>query len=221
MYKYSNKDTRRLNYGINSKCILISSKSSAVKVIFKSERGESKSLQKALMGGTLCEREILAYRLDKEIFKWNIIPPTKELWYNGNKGSAQRFITDGKHESYYNLCEYKRFTKIIIFDYLLNHGDRHTDNLMIKGSKAWAIDNGNICPDFIDNTNRSVGNIHYLINEHIKYVCKLLSLVDINSLCKHIPYVKARAKTEERYNLLLSSVSKYETWNDIIKDIHK
>ena len=219
MYRYSYKDTKRLTYGVNSKYILISSKSSTNQVIFKPERGECESLQETLNGGTLCEREVLAYTLDKKIFKWNIVPPTKELWYNGDKGSAQRFIVNGRHKTFYNLCEYKRFTKIIIFDYLLNHGDRHMDNLIIKGGRLWAIDNGNICPNTVESTDRSIGNIYYLINEHIRYVHKLLNLVDINSLCKHIPYVKAKAKTEERYNLLLSSVSKYEIWNDITHSI--
>src|SRR3972149_3246268 len=145
MYRYYELGTKSLNYGVNKKCVLIGSKSDT-QLLFKSKGGEDKNLQKVLKNGTLHEREVLAYRLDRDVFKWGIVPVTRELWFSGDIGSAQRFIAHGTHESFYDLCKYKRFTKIIIFDYLLNHGDRHTDNLITgKDNKLWAIDNGNIC----------------------------------------------------------------------------
>lgn len=80
--------------------------------------------------------EIFAYRLDRHLGE-NMVPATIERDLNGKPGTFQYFVDEAKPGK---VDDPESF---IFFDYLIENGDRHSDNYLVRpdGRKV-AIDHG-------------------------------------------------------------------------------
>lgn len=113
-------------------------------------------------------REVLAYKIDNEVFRFGIVPETLTATYDGKVSSVQEFvegetapdIVPGVFD--YKAADWKMkvakffcrvdpevIKKVVLFDLAVNNTDRHGRNLIFtKGKdglygsgKIWAIDN--------------------------------------------------------------------------------
>ena len=150
------EDLDSIESGIN-KAFVVKFKD-GTKGIFKPKFGEQNSLRWMLTDkgddGFLYTREVMAFNLDDQFLKWNIVPETVERTVNGKIGSLQKWITEKNvtvaHDvNRISVLDTFRKTqdaeKMYLFDVLIGNADRHAGNYLINNStfKGFAIDNGN------------------------------------------------------------------------------
>lgn len=88
--------------------------------------------------------EVLSYEISK-LFEFNLVPVTVERIVNFKKSSVQFFIEN--NEGYTSLrslqeINYNDYTKLRVFDFLIQNGDRRATNFLMKDGKVFAIDHG-------------------------------------------------------------------------------
>ena len=150
------EDLDSIESGIN-KAFVVKFKD-GTKGIFKPKFGEQNSLRWMLTDkgddGFLYTREVMAFNLDDQFLKWNIVPETVERTVNGKIGSLQKWITEknvtvANDVNRISVLDTFRKTqdaeKMYLFDVLIGNADRHSGNYLINNStfKGFAIDNGN------------------------------------------------------------------------------
>lgn len=112
---------------------------------------------------TMHEREVMAYRFDKDVLGYNIVPETYMTRIGVKKASTQEFVNglvpaeivpkvfdkslpDWKERiaKLASLVPQKEVEKMIIMDMVIGNRDRHARNALfnLDIGKAWAIDNG-------------------------------------------------------------------------------
>jgi len=109
---------------------------------------------------TLADREVLAYRVAKEIDMDDMVPTTvmrttkiDDLTY---KGSCQKFVDNAKTfaespDPFHTISDVDRY-RIGVYDYLIGNTDRHSSNWMkiVDTPKPVLIDHGYSFPKYID-----------------------------------------------------------------------
>jgi uncharacterized repeat protein (TIGR03843 family) len=94
--------------------------------------------------GTLCQREVAAYRLSAAL-GWDLVPPTVLREGPHGPGSVQLFIDCEPEQHYFTLKEthHEAFKRMAVFDALLNNTDRKGGHCLVdRHGKVWAIDHG-------------------------------------------------------------------------------
>jgi hypothetical protein len=133
-----------------------------VKGTLKSRLFSSESFR-GIKRNTQYLREIAAYKLDKELLGWGIIPMTVMSAYQGQPASVQEWVTgvpaggivpdvfkkaiDGWKDRvaiFASKVNTEKLRKIVLFDLIANNVDRHGKNALfdLSANEAWAIDNG-------------------------------------------------------------------------------
>jgi hypothetical protein len=99
--------------------------------------------------GSGYKRERAAYLIDM-FLGFDLVPPTVIRTIDGEEGSLQQFIPDGKtgnelteEEKKANKTLRRQASTIMLFDLLINNCDRHSGNYIVdKNGKLWGDDNG-------------------------------------------------------------------------------
>lgn len=113
-------------------------------VIYKPSQGERELWD--FDAGTLCQRELAAYRVAR-FLGWPNVPPVALRDGPFGHGSAQLFIEADLNEHYFTLRENPAFTgafgRMALFDHLTNNADRKGGHVL-RGAdeRIWAIDHG-------------------------------------------------------------------------------
>lgn len=92
--------------------------------------------------GTLCLREVAAYRLS-HVLGWPLIPPTVLRDGPYGLGVVQQFIEADPEANYFTLKEKHRaaLLPVALFDHLVNNADRKGGHLLLDPEgRIWAID---------------------------------------------------------------------------------
>jgi hypothetical protein len=92
--------------------------------------------------GTLCLREVAAYRLSRAL-GWPRIPPTVLRDGPYGLGMVQQFIEADSQANYFTLRESRRvdLLPVALFDHLVNNTDRKGGHLLLDpDGRIWAID---------------------------------------------------------------------------------
>jgi uncharacterized repeat protein (TIGR03843 family) len=113
--------------------------------VYKPSRGEQPLWD--FPSGTLCQREVAAYVLSREL-GWPDIPPVVLRDGPHGVGSVQLFV-DADPEAHYFTMRHQpeydaAFRRVVLFDYVVNNADRKGGHLL-KGTEEgliWAIDHG-------------------------------------------------------------------------------
>jgi hypothetical protein len=115
--------------------------------LFKPRSGEHKSKWRYIPYGGQYHREKLAYLIDKEL-KFGHVPPTIIVKYEGEIGSAQRWVEDAD-KSDVTLKSYSEqdIWEVGIFDMVIGNTDRHSGNWLSKDGEVIAIDHGYAFPN--------------------------------------------------------------------------
>ena len=115
------------------------------KGIFKPKKGENKDLAGGIEVGTYFKRERAAY-LVSHALGLDVVPPTVIRAFDGEVGSFQRFVSDGKDGWLMSQEDWDKnregFIKLWVFDYIIWSADRNLGNFLAKDDKLFAIDNG-------------------------------------------------------------------------------
>lgn len=119
-----------------------------VKGVYKAASGEAE-LRDIIPVGTYYKREVAASWLDEEYLKFNIVPKTVIRTGPNGIGSVQRFAANTK-TIYETAPTTESVRKTVFFDLLVGNTDRHIENILIKGGKAIAIDNGLAFPHTVE-----------------------------------------------------------------------
>ena len=111
-------------------------------VIYKPRAGEAPLWD--FEAGTLCAREVAAYRLAKAL-GWPSVPPT--VLRNGphGPGSVQLFIDFEPSHHFFTLRDGRAndFRRIAAFDVVANNADRKSGHCLLgRDGRIWAIDHG-------------------------------------------------------------------------------
>ena len=110
--------------------------------IYKPRRGERPLWD--FPTGTLCEREVAAYRLS-EALGWGLVPPTVLRDGPVGVGMVQQFVPHDPEEHYFTLLptHAERFRRMAVFDVLINNTDRKGGHCLLGDDGAvWSIDHG-------------------------------------------------------------------------------
>lgn len=108
--------------------------------------------------------EVMAYRLDRDLLHFGVVPETLFITWRGKEASLQKHIEgfqpkevvpgvfdrkldDWKQrlQSLADIMPMSELAKVVLFDLIVNNADRHGKNLIVdthNGNKLWAIDNG-------------------------------------------------------------------------------
>lgn len=150
--KYKTK--QNLGGGVNGSYVLRNGE----KVVFKPQDEECTGLRNGIPDSQ-GKREIAASIID-EALGFDLVPPTTELEYGGQIGSAQLFAKTAKDAAYYHdsgelesilkSIPAVELEKFVLLDQVLYNTDRHLWNFMLQShKKQWrivAIDNGLTLP---------------------------------------------------------------------------
>jgi hypothetical protein len=111
----------------------------------------------------LHRREVAAFRLDRDVLRFHVVPETLIVKRGGREGSMQQFhqgvqardlvpgifdrkLPDWKYRiaKLFTLVNVDDLHKIVVFDLIINNADRHARNVIFDtfGNRVWAIDNG-------------------------------------------------------------------------------
>jgi hypothetical protein len=133
-----------------------------IKAIVKTQMFDNSDFR-GIPRDTMHMREVMAYRFDQEVLKFNIVPETYLTRVGMRKASTQEFVSgnacgeivpkifdkslpDWKERvaKLASLLPHKEVEKLVIFDLVVGNRDRHARNALfsIDLGKAWAIDNG-------------------------------------------------------------------------------
>jgi uncharacterized repeat protein (TIGR03843 family) len=113
-----------------------------VRAVYKPQRGEAPLWD--FPDGTLCRREVAAYRLSRAL-GWPPIPPTVLRDGPHGTGSVQLFIDADQAEHFFTLREVSidPFLPFAAFDVVANNADRKGGHCLLDGAgKIWAVDHG-------------------------------------------------------------------------------
>jgi len=140
------ESSRKLDGGINIS-VIVKLKDDG-QGIFKPKSGEA-NVRGVVREGTYFKRERAAYLVDK-FLDLGLVPPTVIRKIDGEIGSLQEFIPDAKTPGELDHKEWDQFPKrhkeelmkLWLFDMIIWNSDRHGGNLLVKGEKIYAIDNG-------------------------------------------------------------------------------
>lgn len=101
-----------------------------VEVVFKEKKNHPSSNYQS---------EIASYLID-DYFGFNFVPMTVKRKIRGKVGSLQYFVQGTK--SVDSIEDYKKSSKLHIFDYIIANKDRNSGNLLFLDGKEVAIDHG-------------------------------------------------------------------------------
>jgi uncharacterized repeat protein (TIGR03843 family) len=94
--------------------------------------------------GTLCQREVAAYRVARQL-GWPRVPPTVLRDGPLGEGSVQLFIDADINHNYFTLRQERDedFRRIALFDLAINNADRKGGHCLIDAEdRLWAVDHG-------------------------------------------------------------------------------
>jgi hypothetical protein len=94
--------------------------------------------------GTLCNREVAAYLVAREL-GWPSVPPTVLRRGPHGEGSVQLFVEADPAEHYFTLREahHDVFRAVAAFDVVLGNGDRKAGHCLLAPDGAiWVVDHG-------------------------------------------------------------------------------
>jgi uncharacterized repeat protein (TIGR03843 family) len=94
--------------------------------------------------GTLCNREVGAYLIAREL-GWPAIPPTVLRDGPQGPGSVQLFVHADPREHYFTLREHRldAFASVAAFDVVANNADRKGGHCLLAADGAiWVVDHG-------------------------------------------------------------------------------
>jgi uncharacterized repeat protein (TIGR03843 family) len=94
--------------------------------------------------GTLCNREVAAYLLAREL-GWPNVPPTVLRDGPHGEGSVQLFVESDPDEHYFTLREAHAdvFRAVAAFDVVVGNGDRKAGHLLLApDGRVWVVDHG-------------------------------------------------------------------------------
>ena len=94
--------------------------------------------------GTLCQREVAAYLLSKEL-GWPSIPPTVLREGPHGLASVQLFIDASPSEHFFTLRErcLEEFMPVAAFDVVVNNADRKAGHCLLgPDGRIWVVDHG-------------------------------------------------------------------------------
>lgn len=138
-------DSKPLGGGVNKTDIITLADGS--KAIFKTASGEDTEHRPSNVKGGYHVREAAASDVADLLGMHDMVPPTVVRTVNGEKGSAQAFVSGAKvasevpFEKMFNGS--KDLARAAAFDYLIGSQDRHSGNWLIDGKgKMTLIDNG-------------------------------------------------------------------------------
>ncbi|HDQ70711.1 MAG TPA: SCO1664 family protein [Chloroflexi bacterium] len=109
--------------------------------IYKPRRGERPLWD--FPPGTLCQREVAAYVLSREL-GWPLVPPTVLRDGPYGPGAVQLYIDADPAANYFTLREERSgdLLPVALFDLLTNNADRKGGHLLLDAqARIWAIDN--------------------------------------------------------------------------------
>jgi hypothetical protein len=101
--------------------------------------------------GTLCAREVAAYRLARGL-GWPAVPPTVLRDGPHGPGSVQLFIDFEPSDHFFTLRQGRArdFRRIAAFDVVANNADRKSGHCLLgRDDRIWAIDHG-VCFSTVD-----------------------------------------------------------------------
>jgi uncharacterized repeat protein (TIGR03843 family) len=111
--------------------------------VYKPRRGEAPLWD--FREGTLCNREVAAYRLS-EALGWPKVPPTVLRDGPLGPGSVQLFVRADPAEHYFTLREGRldAFRAVAAFDVVANNADRKAGHCLLDedDGSIWVIDHG-------------------------------------------------------------------------------
>jgi len=114
----------------------------AVLVVYKPRRGEIPLWD--FPEGTLCQREVAAYRVAREL-GWPNVPPTILRDGPEGVGSVQRFVPFDPQAHYFTLEPERAddFRRVALFDVVANNADRKGGHCLLgEDGTIWVIDHG-------------------------------------------------------------------------------
>jgi hypothetical protein len=120
----------------------ISDGGEVVRVVYKPRAGEAPLWD--FPDGTLCNREVAAYILAREL-GWPPIPPTVLRDGPHGEGAVQLFVESDPSEHFFTLREKRAddFRRLAAFDVIANNADRKSGHcLLAPDGTIWAIDHG-------------------------------------------------------------------------------
>ncbi len=94
--------------------------------------------------GTLCLREVAAYRLSKEL-RWPSVPPTVLREGPHGLASVQLFVEAAAGEHFFTMRErcLEEFMAVAAFDVVANNADRKSGHCLLgPDGKVWVVDHG-------------------------------------------------------------------------------
>jgi uncharacterized repeat protein (TIGR03843 family) len=110
--------------------------------IYKPRRGEAPLWD--FPDGTLCDREVAAYRLSAAL-GWPAIPPTVLRDGPHGPGSVQLFVESDPEEHYFTLRRSRLadFAPVAAFDVVANNADRKSGHCLLDpDGRIWLVDHG-------------------------------------------------------------------------------
>lgn len=113
-----------------------------VLAVYKPRRGETPLWD--FPRGTLCQREVAAYLVAREL-GWPDIPPTLLRAGPEGPGSVQLFVEFDPVEHYFTLegTRDKVFRRVAVFDLIVNNADRKGGHcLLAPDDTIWVVDHG-------------------------------------------------------------------------------
>jgi hypothetical protein len=110
--------------------------------VYKPRRGEAPLWD--FDEGTLCAREVAAYRLSAAL-GWPAVPPTVLRDGPHGPGSVQLFVDTDPDEHYFTLrgSRLQDFAAVAAFDVVANNADRKSGHCLLgSDGRIWLIDHG-------------------------------------------------------------------------------
>ena len=144
----------------------------AVLVVYKPRRGEIPLWD--FPEGTLCQREVAAYLVAREL-GWPNVPPTILRDGPEGVGSVQRFVPFDPEAHYFTLEPERAvdFRRVALFDVVVNNADRKGGHCLLGEDGAiWVIDHG-VC--FSEEPNK----LRTVIWEHVDEPIEVVLLEDL------------------------------------------
>jgi hypothetical protein len=120
----------------------ISEGNQRVPVVYKPRSGEAPLWD--FPDGTLCNREVAAYLLARDM-GWPAVPPTMLRPGPHGEGAVQLLIDADPTEHFFTLRENRAddFRRIAAFDVIANNADRKSGHCLLSADGTiWAIDHG-------------------------------------------------------------------------------
>ena len=113
-----------------------------VLAVYKPRRGETPLWD--FPEGTLCQREVAAYAVARDL-GWPNVPPTVLRDGPHGEGSVQLFVEFEPTEHFFTLEETRPddFRQVALFDVVANNADRKSGHCLLGGDgRVWVVDHG-------------------------------------------------------------------------------